>query len=983
MSTYDISQEAPGLLRAESSNITLSLTRTGPTTARISWNIPTPAAGCAANNQAYAGMVIAVDNTPANISKIPINTQLYTADPTVDQSLFAGDKIGSSLVVGAFYNDRTTSFVDISGLSANAPYYVTGYPVDTQIRYYIEGVHAYSMDNTGGHASSDTSGTQVIVLNPDKPTMGVHPTDPTGLSASTSYDFNIQLGLVPKPQARVDSIDCNPVPNIYPIVVDGSKAQTFQDLTNEINKQFALIGNPYQGPNPPNTGELFWNLTQQKLYRWNGYSYVQINNVLIQATDPTIVNSGQYWFDTVHSVLKLRNGNVWNIVQTIEFKTNPLHPQADVTYWFDGTQGYLWNGNTWCKSTTYVQVVDPSLPVPPISGSYWFDAANGMLYKWSDSLGMWLSVDSVQSDTDPNVLTNNSFWFDQSKTQLKKYDTSLLAWIVQVNVAISETEPSTPAAGKYWYKPAEMELYQRSTDNTSWIVLEVIAFPKDPSVRSFCDTWWNTSTNVINVWDAVGTQWVQAFLYNQLIDPALPLSLNVGDLWYDIVHHTLSAWNGLCFKPVDFISFATNPISTLPDGIVWHNTTDNTWNVKTGNVWIPIIPLLSAFDPTLLPAQTFWYNTAVNLLQMWNGIGWVSVSYTTQPRVPTKGDVWFNTATSQLLQWNGETWVTKKPYASVELDCHGNMLFTDNNTGSLSFVSIADGTLFKSLNVKFTYHDTKPGTDGVSAEPLYNEIGIGSDGSNDERRLLQNEIRYQLGYPAVAVELSAEQMDYVVDKAISQFRARSSAAYSRNFFFMSVTSETQRFFLTNKISGMNKIVDVLGVYRVTSAFLSSAHGAGVYGQIMLQQLYNMGSFDLLSYHIMAEYTKLLELLFAARITFTWSEQTRELFIHHRFPMHERAVCIEATVERTEQDLLSDRYSKPWLRRYAIATAQMILAETRGKFSSMPGAGGSVVLNASDLRQAANAEFQLLEDEIIDYVADRPELWGVGQTICYG
>jgi hypothetical protein len=54
MGTFDIRQDAPGLLRAESLNITLKFDRTGPSTGRISWNIPAPAAGCTAETQSYA-----------------------------------------------------------------------------------------------------------------------------------------------------------------------------------------------------------------------------------------------------------------------------------------------------------------------------------------------------------------------------------------------------------------------------------------------------------------------------------------------------------------------------------------------------------------------------------------------------------------------------------------------------------------------------------------------------------------------------------------------------------------------------------------------------------------------------------------------------------------------------------------------------------------------------------------------------------------
>jgi hypothetical protein len=253
----------------------------------------------------------------------------------------------------------------------------------------------------------------------------------------------------------------------------------------------------------------------------------------------------------------------------------------------------------------------------------------------------------------------------------------------------------------------------------------------------------------------------------------------------------------------------------------------------------------------------------------------------------------------------------------------------------------------------------------------------------DERLKLMNEIRYELGYPIVDVELSNEQLDFAITKALEEIRSKTSVAYKRGFFFMHVNAETQRYLLTNKVQGMDKIVTVLGIYRLTSSFLSSAHGAGVYGQIVMQHLYNMGTFDLLSYHLMSEYTELMEILFAGRITFTWNEQKRDLWIHHRFPFHERMVLIEAATERTEQDIIADRWCRPWIRKFASAQARMMLAETRGKYSTLPGAGGAVTLNASDLRQKATEDIQACMDEIDNYQVDRPEEYGLGAQMVLG
>jgi hypothetical protein len=200
---------------------------------------------------------------------------------------------------------------------------------------------------------------------------------------------------------------------------------------------------------------------------------------------------------------------------------------------------------------------------------------------------------------------------------------------------------------------------------------------------------------------------------------------------------------------------------------------------------------------------------------------------------------------------------------------------------------------------------------------------------------------------------------------------------------MQIVPETQYYTMSNKAAGYNKIVNIMGVYRLTSAFLSSAHGAGVYGQIVLQHLYNMGTFDLLSYHIISEYVELMEILFAGRITFTWNEQTRQLHLLHRFAFAERMVLIEASVERTEQDLLSDRWTMPWIRRYALAQSRIALAEIRGKFSTLPGAGGGVSLNAADLRQAGVNEIELCLKDLEDYVTDAPEEMGMGASFILG
>jgi hypothetical protein len=984
MSTFDIVTDAPGLLRAESINITLKFDRTGPTTGRVSWNIPTPAAGCTAETQAYCGMVVTLDTKAAAAGKSPVNGTVYSSDPTADSNLFAGDLIATAMVIGAFYQDKTTTYFDITGLKANTPYFVSGYPTDCQLRYFAPGVHAYSTDYVN-RGSDGTHGTQVVVLNSSASAMGVQPTDSTGLLAATPYDLIVQLGVLPKPNKPVDSVDCNPSAPIYTLTIDGSTASTYEELVAALNQQFALLSGGPIGPTAPNTGTYYWNASQKKLFLWNGSAHVEVP-VIYNATDPTLAPIGAYWLNTTTNVLSIWDGLVWTAVIVIDHSVNPALPPADTSYWFNGTTAFLWNGTTWCQVSTTVQAADPSLAINPPDGSFWYNPTAETLYKWNSSLDMWGVTTAVQSLTNPNALVTGTFWLEETSNILRKFNSPNPGFTgnEQENVSFSEIAPALPAPGKLWYNPTTMELFERNSLNTLWVQQDVIVFPFDPTVRATCDVWWDTTNDLLKVWNILTSTWVTvAHFFQQTIDPAVAPVMVEGATWYDTDTGVLYVWENNCFKVATFVNFPTDP-TLVPNGTVWHNTTANTWFVRSAGSWLLISPIKSLTNPLVPPTGTFWFNSTNQGLSQWNGVAWVSLTYSSTPLTPSTGSLWYNTTTSMLMTWDGYAWVPATPIATVELDCNGNLLFTDTHIGSTSYVGInSDSSLLLALATTFTVHNSKPGVDGVSDEPSYTEIGIGTDGTDSVRNAIVNDIRYELGYPVVDVELTKEQMDYAVSRALSELRQRSGLAYKRGFFFMGIKANEQRYNLTNKISGMNKIVDILGIYRLTSSFLSSAHGAGVYGQIVLQHMYNMGTFDLLSYHIMADYTKLMEMLFAARLTFNWNEQKREVWIHNRFALSEKMVCIEATEERTEQDLMTDRYSKAWIRRYATGVCRIMLSEIRGKFSTLPGASGSVTLNAGELRQTGQADIDGCIADIESYVADKPEEYGMATQFTFG
>lgn len=992
MSTFDIIRDAPGLLRSESLDITLRFDRTSNTTGRISWNIPTPAAGCAADSQAYCGMLITLDTTPSDASKLPTNGTVYQSDPTGDPQINAGDRLGTSMVIGAFYQDRTTTFMDVTGLSPNTPYYVSGYPSDCQYRYFQEGVHAYSL-SYGDYTEPATSSKQAVLLtNPDG-SSGVKPTDYTGLVPGINYQFNLTLGLgedVVQPHTPLPASACVIQPQVFSITVSGTNAQTYQDLINELNRQFALITGAVNSPYAPNAGGYYWN--GQQLFLWTGEQNIQLP-VYVQSTAPNIVTTGTYWYNPTTHILYMWNGTSWIVQTVINYPSDPTKPTCDVSVWFDGTNAYLWNGNAWYSVNIIIQTDDPSAPISDLCGSYWYNTTLKQTFVWDNALQIWTSVSPLRSLIDPNTLPNGYFWFDTSSTNLYQLGVPSPGWNLQSNVRIINTAPTTPANGTFWYQPSTQLLFQWNSSTTTWDpITDFIPYSSDPLVRHSGDVWWNTTTDAISSWDNVHNTWnLASHFYEQATDPTNAPVINNGTLWLNPVSGIMYQWVNGCWKPIQYIELTTDPIHP-PTGTVWYDGT--VWHSWNGTAWVVINPTVSTIDPSVIPAGAYWFNTSNNTLNQWNGASWVNLLFSTTPLAPKIGTLWFDSTANQLKKWNGSAWVVVPGRAMVELNCEGNLVFTDNTPGSTSFVSVIGelrtnpltgrpqwtrstdaGTLWSSLTQSYYIADPEPGSDGLSGQAMYEIAGVGTDLSADERRKLANEIRYALGYPVMQVELVDAQIDQCITNAIQELRSRSAMPYTRGFFFMNIASETQRYKLTSTPNGYNKIVNILGIYRMTSAFLSSAHGAGVYGQIVLQQLYNMGTFDLLSYHLMASYVEDMEILFAARVTYTWNEQSRELMIHHRFPYSERMVLIEASVERYEQDIMQDRYCRPWLRKWALSEARMMLAEIRGKYSTLPSANGGVSLNASDLRQMARDEKLECIQDIADYVVDKPEEFG--------
>lgn len=985
MSNFGFYPDAPSKIRYEGSQIVIKFEKTSPTTARISWTLPVGVP----DDSAYNGIVVVIDTVAINQQRTVADGTYYTGDPTVDTNLFAGDKIDSAYVIGAFYDDKTTTYIDITGIKDNTPYYVAGFAVDNTCHYHTEGVHSYSQKYGSNDSTDDTRGYQLV-------NFGVNGTDPTGLDPLTTYSFQITVD-------GSHLLDYNTGNNVvitpgttYDINVLGSNAATFDDLINNINFQLATASSPFQGAMPPNTGAYYYDTTNQKLYQWDGSALVLLDPVF-SATDPTVQAVGAYWFEQDTTTLYQWDGAAWVPKTGIHYIKAPNELTCD-DFWFDGTTTYVWDSVIWKPLVTKIQETDPAGVPQLVCNSYWFNETDNTLSYWKDYLGTcnttdpvaghWVNTTAILWATDPRIAVVGEYWFNETTNTINVWNGA--SWDVLTNAFyVGTTEPTLPAVNFAWYNPSTEELHV--WNGTTWVLTDILVWTKDPTVALVGELWWNTTTDELYIWDQLTAAWkiIPNFTVSG-VDPSQPAVMAVDDIWYVPSTQKMYRWDGSQWCLVTYINWATDP-TIVANGDYYYNTVEDKWYIYNGTNWVALTYTLHDSNPSVPALASYWFNTANNTLWQWNG-AWVPLMYSVTVPSPPTGTLWYDNShvPGTLYSWNGTAWVSQIAPAFVVLN-DGNLAFFSGTLGSQSTIYIVDGTfvvppfpfgLFASLTPTGKIQIPVNGTDGVSNYPTWAIEGIGTDGSSDERRDMAENILLELGYPTIQVELTKEQLDFCIDQALQVIRRSSSTGYERVYFFMDLMPGQQHYIMSDKAVGFNKIVNIMGLYRMTSAFLGTAEGQGVYGQLVLQHLYQMGTFDLVSYHIINEYVELMEKLFAANLMYKWDERKRRLSIQQNLWRKER-ILVDATIERTEQDILGDRLLNNWIQTWATAEARMILAEIRGKYQSLPGAGGGIALNASDLRQQANADFEKCWQELDDFIATDIEEYGLNSTIIMG
>jgi hypothetical protein len=319
-----------------------------------------------------------------------------------------------------------------------------------------------------------------------------------------------------------------------------------------------------------------------------------------------------------------------------------------------------------------------------------------------------------------------------------------------------------------------------------------------------------------------------------------------------------------------------------------------------------------------------WYDLTADLLQVETAPGvWENVAvsdepwFSVDPFVPKIGQFFYQTSEKKLLVWNGTEWTQ------------------------------ADGA--------------QEGT------PTTDKMGVGTDGSYDERLRLIKILKHQLGYPQVCVELTEEHFNIAIDNALDELRRRSDSAYSNRFILYTMNRGQAVYYLNDPRDSTNKIVNVIKIHRINMLGLSSiATEASIYAQAFYNQIYNGGNVDLVSIHLMGQLNESFNKIFAGDLMFSWDEPSRQLTILRKLVNEKERVVLEVAMERTEQELLVDRWAKQWIQAWAEAEALEMLGMIRTKYGTLPGPNGGITLNGDVLLNIASEKQTELLRQLTDY-----------------
>ena len=232
------------------------------------------------------------------------------------------------------------------------------------------------------------------------------------------------------------------------------------------------------------------------------------------------------------------------------------------------------------------------------------------------------------------------------------------------------------------------------------------------------------------------------------------------------------------------------------------------------------------------------------------------------------------------------------------------------------------------------------------------------------RTILKKQIELMLGAQMVEIELDVEHIDLAITIGIEKLRQRSDGALLEKDIFLHITRDITEYTLPDEVQEVRRLYR-RGVGAYTNGGVNFDPVDAAFYNIYLLQPNRSGG--LATWDLYNGYLETAERVFASQLNFTWDVNSHKLTIIRR-PTADESVSVRVYAKKSDDDIINDPYTGPWLRSYATAKAKYALGEARDKFpSGFPGPNGNVMFNGANAKQEAQVEIDKLEVELINMV----------------
>ncbi len=237
-------------------------------------------------------------------------------------------------------------------------------------------------------------------------------------------------------------------------------------------------------------------------------------------------------------------------------------------------------------------------------------------------------------------------------------------------------------------------------------------------------------------------------------------------------------------------------------------------------------------------------------------------------------------------------------------------------------------------------------------------------------------VRTMLGDGMIEVELDPKHYETALERAIDKYKQLSESSVEESYGFLELQEDTNVYTMPEEVTNVRQI------FRRTVGGANATEGGTffdpfelAYTNVYLLQSGRIGG--LATYELFSGYQELVGRMFGGHINFYYDTVTRKLEIVRRQRAKE-TVLLWLYNNKPDGILLQDRYAKPWLRDYTLASCKIMLGEARSKFATIAGPQGGTSLNGDQLKAEGIAELEKLDQSISNYeVGQTPMSFVIG------